>query len=98
VKSRAGTPISVQSRRPSSGVWDVVAVVLVLGLLVVLAEAGRGLALPIETLDTTPIGLDPANLPGYAARTALRMLAALALSLLFTFTYATLVAHNRRAE
>ena len=30
------------------------------------------------------------ELPGYAARTTLRMLAALALSLIFTFTYATL--------
>ncbi|WP_296525694.1 ABC transporter permease subunit [Rhodoplanes sp.] len=98
MKGRASTPISVQSRRPPFSVWDVVAVVLVLGVLVVLAEAGRGLAMPIDTLDTTPIGLDPGNLPGYAARTALRMLTALLLSLVFTFTYATLAARSRRAE
>jgi NitT/TauT family transport system permease protein len=98
VKGRASTPISVQSRRPPFGVWDIVAVVLVLGVLVVLAEAGRGLAMPLDTLDTTPIGLDPGNLPGYAARTALRMLTALLLSLVFTFTYATLAARSRRAE
>jgi NitT/TauT family transport system permease protein len=46
----------------------------------------------------TPISLDPANLPEYAARTTLRMLAALALSLVFTFTYATLAAKNKHAE
>lgn len=98
MKGRGSTPISVQSRRAPFSVWDVVAVVLVLGVLVVLAEAGRGLTQPLETLDATPIGLDPGNLPGYAARTALRMLTALLLSLVFTFTYATLAARNRRAE
>ncbi len=46
----------------------------------------------------TPVSLDPSNLPEYAARTTLRMLLALALSLVFTFTYATLAAKSRRAE
>ncbi|MFX8957387.1 sulfonate ABC transporter permease, partial [Acinetobacter baumannii] len=45
-----------------------------------------------------PISLDPAALPGYALRTTLRMLAALACSLLFTFTIATWAAKSRRAE
>ena len=39
-----------------------------------------------------------AHLPYYALRTTLRMFAALAASLVFTFTYATLAAKSRRAE
>ncbi|RAI43729.1 sulfonate ABC transporter permease [Rhodoplanes roseus] len=98
VTRRASTLIAVQPRRPPFGVWDAVAIVLILGALVILAEAARGVALPLGALDETPISLDPGNLPGYAARTALRMITALALSLLFTFTYATLAARSRRAE
>src|SRR5690606_1749756 len=44
------------------------------------------------------LSLDPRSLPGYAARTTLRMLLALVLSLLFTFGYATPAATSRRAE
>ena len=91
-------PISVEGSRRASVVWDAVAILLVLGVLAFLAEASRGLAQPLPMLAQTPISLDPANLPEYAARTSLRMLAAMALSLLFTFTYATWAAKSRRAE
>ena len=70
----------------------------VLGLLVLLAEASRHLLQPLTELQLQPVSLDPANLPEYAARTTLRMLIAMLLSLLFTFTYATLAAKNKRAE
>ena len=43
------------------------------------------------------MSLDPAHLPEYAARTTLRMFAALALSLVFTLTYATWAAKSERA-
>ena len=48
---------------------------------------------------TAPSDFDsiPANLPGYALRTALRMLIALGVSLVFTFTYATWAAKSQRA-
>src|SRR6202035_3557228 len=49
----------------------------------------------LADLQRSPPSLDPAYLPEYAARTTLRMLVAMALSLLFTFTYATLAARNR---
>jgi NitT/TauT family transport system permease protein len=78
--------------------WDLLAVLLVLGLLVFLAETSRGLTQPLANLAAAPTSLDPANLPWYAARTTLRMLAAMLLSLLFTFTYATWAARSRRAE
>ena len=94
----AGTlPISVAERRLTVTRWDLLAVLLVLGVMVFLAEASRHLLAPLADLQMTPISLDPANLPEYAARTTLRMLAALALSLLFTFTYATLAAKNKHA-
>jgi ABC-type nitrate/sulfonate/bicarbonate transport system permease component len=66
--------------------------------LVFLAEASRGVGQTLAELRETPVSLDPENLPEYAARTSLRMLAAMVLSLLFTFTYATWAAKSRRAE
>jgi NitT/TauT family transport system permease protein len=77
--------------------WDAVALVIVLGLLVALGEASRGLLEPLAKLKATPISLDPWQLPFYAARTTLRMFAALGVSLLFTFTYATWAAKSARA-
>ena len=91
-------PISVAERRLTLSRWDLFAVLLVLGVMVFLAEASRHLLAPLSELKMTPISLDPANLPEYAARTTLRMLAALVLSLVFTFTYATLAARNKHAE
>jgi NitT/TauT family transport system permease protein len=98
-ETMAGTlPISVAERRLTVTRWDLLSVLLVLGVMVFLAEASRHLLAPLADLQMTPISLDPANLPEYAARTTLRMLAALALSLVFTFTYATLAAKNKHAE
>ena len=77
--------------------FDLIALVLVLGLLAFFAAGSRGVLAPLATLDVRPVSLAPAHLPGYAARTTLRMLAALLLSLLFTFTYATWAAKSERA-
>src|ERR1700726_2977018 len=77
--------------------WDVLAFIVVLGLIVFLGETSRGLFAPLSQLETTPLSLDPAHLPEYAARTTFRMLAGLALSLVFTFTYATWAAKSERA-
>jgi NitT/TauT family transport system permease protein len=77
--------------------WDVLALVLVIGLVAFLGEGSRGLLEPLSQLEATPLSLDPSHLPEYATRTTLRMLAALVLSLLFTFTYATWAAKSERA-
>jgi NitT/TauT family transport system permease protein len=95
---RVFVPISVGGWVRLFSRWDVLAVLLILGLLVFLAEASRHLFEPLADLQRTPPSLDPANLPEYAARTTLRMFVAMALSLLFTFTYATLAAKNKQAE
>jgi NitT/TauT family transport system permease protein len=91
-------PISVEKARDRLSRWDLVAGLLALGLLVFLAEASRGLMQPLVDLESSPPSLDPMNLPAYAGRTTLRMLAAMVLSLLFTLSYATWAAKSRRAE
>ena len=77
--------------------WDVLAFIVVIGLIVFLGETSRGLFAPLTALESTPISLNPAYLPEYAARTTFRMFAALALSLVFTLTYATWAAKSERA-
>jgi len=95
---RPAPPISVQQWTRALSRWDVLAVLLVLGILIFFAEASRNLLQPMAELRMTPISLEPTHLPEYAARTTLRMLLALGLSLVFTFTYATLAAKSKRAE
>jgi NitT/TauT family transport system permease protein len=95
---RVIVPISVGGWVRLFSRWDVFAVLLVLALLVFLAEASRHLFEPLTELQRQPPSLDPRNLPEYAARTTLRMLIAMVLSLIFTFTYATFAAKSRSAE
>ena len=95
---RLFVPISVGGWPRIFSRWDIVAFLLILGLLAFFAEASRHLLQPLVELQHKPVSLDPANLPEYAARTTLRMLIAMVLSLLFTFTYATLAAKNKHAE
>ena len=95
---RVIVPISVGGWARLFSRWDLLAVLLILGLLVFLAEASRHLFEPLTALQNEPLSLDPRNLPEYAARTTLRMLIAMVLSLIFTFTYATFAAKSKRAE
>ena len=86
---RGTIPISVEKAGRIGTRWDVLAVLLTFGLLVFFGEASRHLLQPLSELQMTPVSLDPRNLPEDAARTTLRMLLALVLSLVFSFTYAT---------
>jgi NitT/TauT family transport system permease protein len=85
-------------RRALPNQWDVIAMSLIFGFFVLLIHAGRGMVVPLPASDASPISLDYVYLPYYALRTTLRMFAAMAASLLFTLTYATLAAKSRRAE
>ena len=78
--------------------WDFAAFILVMGLIAFFAWGSRQMAVPYIPGEAISLSLDPMHLPMYAMRTVLRMIAALVLSFLFTFTYATLAAKNRRAE
>ena len=95
---RVNVPISVGGWARLFTRWDILAVLLILGLLVFLGEASRDLFEPLTELQKQPPSLDPRHLPEYAARTTLRMLVAMVVSLVFTFTYATLAAKSQRAE
>jgi NitT/TauT family transport system permease protein len=77
--------------------WDAAAFLCVIGVLVGVGHVAEGTLTRIDAPGATQITLDPWNLPNYAVRTTLRMFAALAASLLFTFTYGTAAAKSRRA-
>ena len=95
---RVNVPISVGGWARLFTRWDILAVLLIVGLLVFLGEASRHLFEPLAELQKQPPSLDPRHLPEYAARTTLRMLVAMVFSLIFTFTYATFAAKNKYAE
>jgi NitT/TauT family transport system permease protein len=79
-------------------IWDIIALILVIGVMVMIAYGGKQTVLPLTALEVAPVSLDPANLPHYALRTTMRMLLAMACSTIFSFIYATLAAKSRRAE
>ena len=92
---------------PSRGVWrrpglrpvDLVVFAGLLALLFGLLRLAPALNAPfLPKTAPTAVSTDPANLPYYAVRSLLRMFIALALSLLFTFVYATAAARLPRAE
>lgn len=78
--------------------WDMIALLLALGLIMLLSWEARQMTAPYQLGQVLPISLDPKHLPGYALRTISRMLIALFCSILFTFTFATWAAKNKRAE
>src|SRR6202030_3885610 len=90
------TPRLGQALRPN--IWDVVALVLVTGAMVLIVYGGEQTTLPLSALDASPVSLDPIHLPYYALRTTMRMLLAIVCSIIFTLIYATLAAKSRRAE
>src|SRR3981081_452341 len=77
--------------------WDVLAFIVVIGLIAFLGETSRGLFAPLSQLELTPLSLAPVHLPEYAARTTFRMLAGLVLSVVFALPYATWAAKSERA-
>ncbi|TFV31001.1 ABC transporter permease subunit [Bradyrhizobium frederickii] len=85
-----------QALRPN--VWDIAALILVVGALVLIVYGGEQTTAPLSELELTPVSLDPSNLPLYALRTTLRMLLAIVCSTVFTFIYAAIAAKSRRAE
>ncbi|GJE36314.1 MULTISPECIES: ABC transporter permease [Methylobacterium] len=78
--------------------YDVAAFVIVIGTLVALTHGVHEMHAPLAALDADPVTLDLWHLPDYALRTTLRMFAAMAASLVFTFVVATLAAKSRKAE
>lgn len=78
--------------------WDLLALVLALGLLSLLVVAAQGMRAPLAVLEAQPVSLEPGRLPEYALRTTVRMFAALLISLLFAIAIGTLAARSWRAR
>ncbi len=87
-------PAFASSRRLPN-LFDIAAVLCIGGLIFAFASGARETVVPLDQM--ADIQLAPSYLPGYALRTTLRMFAALACSLFFTFTYATWAAKSPRA-
>ena len=68
-----------------------------LGFIILFADASTSLVTPLANISSHTMSLDPWLLPGYAVRTAMRMLISMAVSLIFTLPYATWAAKSRRA-
>lgn len=77
--------------------YDFFAFALILAAFIAITRVSHGLTLPMTAPESTVVSLDYKHLPYYALRTTLRMFAAIAASLVFTFVYATLAAKSRRA-
>ena len=77
--------------------WDAAAVLCVFAVLIAVAHVAGGTFERIDAPEALSVSLDPSHLPNYAVRTTMRMFAALAASLVFTFAYATAAAKSRRA-
>ena len=78
---------------------DAVVMVAVAVLFWLILRLGQGIGAPFDRVHAaSSVSTDPRNLPYYAARSLLRMFAALAVSVVFTFVYATAAARLRRAE
>jgi NitT/TauT family transport system permease protein len=89
---------AARGRSALPNIFDLIAFALIFGAFIAIVHGSRGMTLPLHAPQSTVVSLDYANLPYYALRTTLRMFAAMFASLVFTFTYATFAAKNRRAE
>lgn len=78
--------------------WDWALLPLVLAVLAALAFGAMQMSRPFVVGQVTPISLDPTYLPYYLLRTILRMFAALACALVFSFVFAAIAVKYRAAE
>ncbi len=96
IQTFPGAPRLARNALPNF--WDLVALIIVFGFFLLISLGSRDMASPLRAAEAAGLSLDYSELPYYGLRTTLRMFAAMAVSLVFTFTYATLAAKSRRAE
>jgi NitT/TauT family transport system permease protein len=94
-----GFPARGLWRRPGLRWVDILVGAALIALIYGLVRVAPALNAPfLPKTAPSSISTDPADLPYYAVRSLLRMFAALILSLVFTFVYATAAARLRRLE
>ncbi len=97
MQQRWGLPLVAWPSRLRPTLWDLVALPLVLGALALIAWGGVAVSIHYTVGQPLAISLDPWALPGYAARTVMRMAWAMVASLVFSLAYAALAAKSRHA-
>ncbi|MDU0809927.1 MAG: ABC transporter permease subunit [Burkholderia sp.] len=78
--------------------WDLIAFLLIISVFAMVISALHEMMAPIDVLHAKKISLDILNLPEYALRTTVRLLAAIVISIVFTIIYGTFAAKSRRAR
>ncbi|MET8698642.1 ABC transporter permease subunit [Kitasatospora sp. NPDC004723] len=96
--ARTSLPSRVAGRLSRMTWVDVVVAAAVLVLLYLALRVGQGTTVRFSTGRGADVDTTPARLPYDAARSLLRMFAALAASVVFTFGYAYAAAKSRRLE
>ncbi|MGW1074914.1 ABC transporter permease [Streptomyces sp. NPDC002537] len=96
--SRASLPGRVAGRLSRVSWVDAVVAAAVLVGLYLLLRVGQGITVSFDPARVARVDTDPANLPYYAARSLLRMFAALTASVVFALGYAYAAARSRRLE
>ncbi|MFE9577968.1 ABC transporter permease [Nocardia sp. NPDC006044] len=92
-------PVGSALDRPRNRFADVVVFVGAAVLIWLVVRVSASANVPFDQAGApATVSTDPDQLPYYAARSLLRMFAALGLSILFTFVYATAAARLRRAR
>ncbi|MBU4434261.1 MAG: ABC transporter permease subunit [Alphaproteobacteria bacterium] len=95
---KAARPLARFLRVGTAPSWaDLIAFLLLAAAAILIVRGADDMGQSLAVLHATPVTLDPARLPEYALRTTLRMFLALGVSLIFTFTVATLAAKSRKA-
>ncbi|QLP98285.1 MAG: ABC transporter permease subunit [Rhodoblastus sp.] len=92
----ANVSVTLSALRPN--LYDMAVFLLVVAAFAGVAYGARAVNQPLSSLDAAPIQLDPGHLPNYALLTTLRMFAAIACSLVFTFATGWAAAKSRKAE
>src|SRR5262252_3331121 len=90
--------VSVSASRAWPNRYDVIVFAVLAAIAVAVLHGARGMGASLGQLVVAPVTLDAANLPNYALRTTMRMFAAIAASLVFTFIVGALAAKSRKAE
>ncbi|NQE86814.1 ABC transporter permease [Nocardia terpenica] len=98
--SNAPKPSDVGDRRTRERLHpaDYLLIVAAAALIVVALRLFRDMSIPWTPDSDDTVSTDPAKLPYYAARTALRMFVGLAASMVFTLIVGQWAARSRRAE
>jgi NitT/TauT family transport system permease protein len=98
IRPKNSIPTLFSQKRFLPNFYDIYALLIIVMIFCLIAYGAKGMNRPLASLHMAPLDLSLSNLPKYALYTSLRMFAAMFVSLVFTFVYATVAAKYRKAE